>query len=117
MPRLRRPSHNQQTHESKHPLLAPHESETADRPPHPASRTPHPASRIRSPLTANRVPHPDIFPTHRTGQRFAQTHEPMTRRLTPTSEKPHRDFLQIPDLSMKEIDNLFALAEKMRGGK
>ena len=41
----------------------------------------------------------------------------MTRRLTPTSEKPHRDFLQIPDLSAKEIDHLFALAEKMRSGK
>src|ERR1044072_2816441 len=41
----------------------------------------------------------------------------MTRRLTPTSEKPHRDFLQIADLSAKEIDNLFALAEKMRSGK
>src|SRR5690242_9109526 len=41
----------------------------------------------------------------------------MTRRLTPTSEKPHRDFLQIPDLSAKEIEHLFALAEKMRSGK
>src|SRR6476661_5645766 len=41
----------------------------------------------------------------------------MTRRLTPTSEKQHRDFLQIPDLSAKEIEHLFALAEKMRSGK
>jgi ornithine carbamoyltransferase len=41
----------------------------------------------------------------------------MTRRLTPTSEKPHRDFLQIPDFSAKEIEHLFALAEKMRAGK
>ena len=29
----------------------------------------------------------------------------------------HRDFLQIPDFSAKEIDGLFALAEKMRAGK
>src|ERR1051325_6963647 len=41
----------------------------------------------------------------------------MTRSLTPTSEKPHRDFLQIPDLSPKEIEHLFVLAEKMRAGK
>src|ERR1051325_3060763 len=41
----------------------------------------------------------------------------MTRSLTPTSEKPHRDFLQIPDLSAKEIEHLFVLAEKMRAGK
>jgi ornithine carbamoyltransferase len=41
----------------------------------------------------------------------------MTRRLTPTSEKPHRDFLQIPDFTPQEIEHLFALAEKMRSGK
>ncbi len=32
-------------------------------------------------------------------------------------ERPHRDLLQIPDFSAKEIDNLFALAEKMRAGR
>ena len=32
-------------------------------------------------------------------------------------ERSHRDFLQIPDFSAKEIDNLFSLAEKMRAGK
>src|SRR3954462_14220893 len=33
------------------------------------------------------------------------------------SERKHRDLLQIPDFSAKEIDNLFALAERMRSGK
>jgi ornithine carbamoyltransferase len=33
------------------------------------------------------------------------------------SERKHRDLLQIPDFSAKEIDNLFALAERMRTGK
>src|SRR5436305_995327 len=32
-------------------------------------------------------------------------------------ERSHRDFLQLPDFSAKEIDNLFSLAEKMRAGK
>jgi ornithine carbamoyltransferase len=32
------------------------------------------------------------------------------------NERQHRDFLQIPDFSAKEIDKLFALAEKMRAG-
>ena len=32
-------------------------------------------------------------------------------------ERPHRDLLQIPDFSAKEIDSLFALAEKMRAGR
>ena len=32
-------------------------------------------------------------------------------------ERPHRDLLQIPDFSAKEIDRLFALAESMRAGK
>ncbi|HKN57980.1 MAG TPA: ornithine carbamoyltransferase, partial [Gemmatimonadaceae bacterium] len=32
-------------------------------------------------------------------------------------ERPHRDFLQIPDFSAREIDKLFSLAEKMRAGK
>jgi len=32
-------------------------------------------------------------------------------------ERAHRDFLQIPDFSAKEIDRLFALAERMRAGK
>jgi len=32
-------------------------------------------------------------------------------------ERPHRDFLQIPDFSAGEIDKLFSLAEKMRAGK
>ena len=42
----------------------------------------------------------------------------MPRKATTTrAERPHRDFLQIPDFSAKEIDKLFALAEKMRSGK
>ena len=32
-------------------------------------------------------------------------------------ERPHRDLLQIPDFSAKEIDGLFSLAESMRSGK
>src|SRR3954471_24655807 len=32
-------------------------------------------------------------------------------------ERKHRDLLQIPDFSAKEIDKLFALAERMRSGK
>src|SRR3954465_12036619 len=32
-------------------------------------------------------------------------------------ERPHRDFLQIPDFSAREIDKLFAIAEAMRRGK
>jgi ornithine carbamoyltransferase len=32
-------------------------------------------------------------------------------------ERDHRDFLQIPDFSAKEIETLFSLAEKMRAGK
>jgi ornithine carbamoyltransferase len=32
-------------------------------------------------------------------------------------ERPHRDLLQIPDFSAKEIDRLFALAGSMRSRK
>ncbi len=32
-------------------------------------------------------------------------------------ERPHRDFLQIPDFAAWEIDRLFSLAEEMRSGK
>ena len=32
-------------------------------------------------------------------------------------ERPHRDLLQIPDFSAREIDGLFSLAERMRRGK
>ena len=32
-------------------------------------------------------------------------------------ERPHRDLLQIPDFSAKELDRLFAIAESMRAGK
>src|SRR5438876_10482048 len=32
-------------------------------------------------------------------------------------ERPHRDFLQIPDFSAKEIERLFSLVESMRRGK
>src|SRR5438270_13437608 len=44
------------------------------------------------------------------------THMP---RKSPAArrERSHRDFLQIPDFSAKEIDNLFSLAEKLRSGK
>ena len=34
-----------------------------------------------------------------------------------TKERIHRDFLQIPDFSAKEIDKLFSLAGAMRSGK
>jgi len=34
-----------------------------------------------------------------------------------TPDKPHRDFLQIPDFSAGELNALFALAERMRAGK
>ncbi|MGH7651397.1 MAG: ornithine carbamoyltransferase [Gemmatimonadaceae bacterium] len=33
-----------------------------------------------------------------------------------TTERPHRDLLQIPDFSARELDRLFALAESMRKG-
>jgi ornithine carbamoyltransferase len=32
-------------------------------------------------------------------------------------ERPHRDLLQIPDFSAKEVERLFAIAESMRKGK
>ena len=32
-------------------------------------------------------------------------------------ERPHRDFLSIPDFSKSELDNLFDLADRMRTGK
>jgi ornithine carbamoyltransferase len=32
-------------------------------------------------------------------------------------DRPHRDLLQIPDFSAREIDGLFSLAERMRRGK
>jgi ornithine carbamoyltransferase len=35
----------------------------------------------------------------------------------PSSERPHRDLLQIPDFSADEIEKLFTLAESMRNGK
>jgi len=42
----------------------------------------------------------------------------MPRKAPSTSrERPHRDLLQIPDFSAKELDKLFALAERMRAGK
>src|SRR5689334_25384656 len=72
------------------------------------SARPHPPSPI---------PHPSIFRRTKPRDVSRNSHAPMTRRLTPTSEKPHRDFLQIPDLSAKEIEHLFALAERMRAGK
>jgi len=34
-----------------------------------------------------------------------------------TKQQAHRDLLQIPDFSAKEIDRLFSLAESMRNGK
>jgi ornithine carbamoyltransferase len=34
-----------------------------------------------------------------------------------TKERPHRDLLQIPDFTAKELDKLFSLAESMRNGK
>jgi len=39
------------------------------------------------------------------------------RAAAAAAERPHRDFLQIPDFSAKEIDKLFSLAEAMRNGK
>ena len=36
---------------------------------------------------------------------------------TTKKERPHRDLLQIPDFSAREIDRLFVLAESMRTGK
>ena len=42
----------------------------------------------------------------------------MPRKATSAhKERSHRDFLQIPDFSAREIDKLFSLAEKMRAGK
>src|SRR5213595_1690615 len=42
----------------------------------------------------------------------------MPRKVTSARrERPHRDFLQIPDFSAKEVEKLFSLAEKMRSGK
>src|SRR6266480_7437002 len=42
----------------------------------------------------------------------------MPRKASSTHrECPHRDFLQIPDFSAKELEKLFALAERMRAGK
>jgi ornithine carbamoyltransferase len=32
-------------------------------------------------------------------------------------DRPHRDFLAIPDFSKSELENLFDLAERMRTGK
>jgi len=41
----------------------------------------------------------------------------MPRKASSTHrERTHRDFLQIPDFSAKELEKLFALAEKMRAG-
>src|SRR5438045_4125406 len=42
----------------------------------------------------------------------------MPRKVTSARrERPHRDFLQIPDFSAKEVEKLFELAERMRAGK
>src|SRR5437868_2149964 len=42
----------------------------------------------------------------------------MPRKASSTHrERAHRDFLQIPDFSAKELEKLFALAERMRAGK
>ncbi len=42
----------------------------------------------------------------------------MPRKASSTHrERVHRDFLQIPDFSAKELEKLFALAERMRAGK
>jgi ornithine carbamoyltransferase len=42
----------------------------------------------------------------------------MPRKTAPAhKERAHRDFLQIPDFSAREIEKLFSLAEKMRAGK
>ena len=42
----------------------------------------------------------------------------MPRKATASRpERAHRDFLQIPDFSAKELEKLFALAERMRAGK
>ncbi len=35
----------------------------------------------------------------------------------PLRDRPHRDFLAIPDFSRDELTSLFALAERMRGGQ
>jgi ornithine carbamoyltransferase len=37
--------------------------------------------------------------------------------MTSLPQRPHRDFLTIPDFSRPEIDGLFALAERMRLGR
>ncbi|OYV71378.1 MAG: hypothetical protein B7Z72_06865, partial [Gemmatimonadetes bacterium 21-71-4] len=36
--------------------------------------------------------------------------------LPPESYPPHRDFLQITDFTRAQLERLFALAERMRGG-
>src|ERR1700694_4482909 len=62
-----------------------------------------------------------IFPGERNRQpwyisgamKFRATHMP--RHVH--KERPHRDLLQIPDFSAKEIDRLFSLAGSMRAGK
>jgi ornithine carbamoyltransferase len=36
--------------------------------------------------------------------------------MTDRKPRPHRDFLTIPDFSRPELENLFALAERMRAG-
>src|SRR5207245_2817317 len=40
-----------------------------------------------------------------------------THSFTHSPPLNHRDFLAIPDFSRKELDALFTLAERMRGGK
>ena len=37
--------------------------------------------------------------------------------MSPATDNPHRDFLQIPDFSASELESLFTLAEAMREGK
>ena len=37
--------------------------------------------------------------------------------MAKNKERPHRDFLQIPDFSAKELDKLFALADSMKRGR
>jgi ornithine carbamoyltransferase len=37
--------------------------------------------------------------------------------MSPATDNPHRDFLQIPDFSASELESLFTLADRMREGK
>ena len=54
---------------------------------------------------------------------FRRTATPYWNRRTTdmprhtNKERPHRDLLQIPDFTAKELERLFSLAEAMRNGK